>query len=875
MFHVIRVFLSRLLHRDRFERDLHDEIRFHLEVRAADLERSGLTADEARRRATLEFGGIQKTKEQLRSDRPGAGLDALAQDLRLSVRRLRREPAFAITVALTLSLGIGAATAVFGVLSTTLLSRIPYREPDRLVVGQKSFRSQANAGPVSAADYIDYRAQSRSFDELAALQDFIGSRIVTGGQEPWEATSTRVTWNLLRTLGVEPALGRSFLPEEEAQADAQVAIISYQLWQNRFGGRPDVLERTLVVEGSPLQIVGVLPKTFRFIRDVDVWRVMRRSAEARNSHSYYLVGRMRAGVSQAQAQRDVDAISRALEREYPESNKDKGLGLISLQQFLGGDLRMGLLLPAAAAVCLLLIACANVAGLLLARGQRRQQEVAMRAALGASRWRLVRQLLTESVVLTVPAGMAGIGVAYLLQGMLLRLLPVSTVGVSRPVLDGTVLLFALGASVVTGLVVGVVPALRGAAVSLTPHLGTGRQACERPGGSRLRSGLVVAQIAISVVLLVGSGLVVRSLQRLSAVDFGFSAEHLLAAQFKLPLRTYQKDSLSQAFYASVREQVGALPGVKSVAFVNQVPILDRGAIWGARASELSVTAEYDWMPMRVVSAGYFATMGIPIVAGRDFSDADREGAPAVAVISQSLARKFFGDRDPVGRSFLFYNNFNYQEVPYEVIGVARDARIMNPRAASNPTVYLSMLQPSPVGGRSSLVVRTAGEVQGLARSISAIVRRLEPNALVSVRTMDDVIDESFAGLRRTTLYLGLFAGLALLLAAVGLYGALAYHVSQTEHEIGVRVAIGATRGDILGMVLQRGVLLVVIGLGLGVAVAYPGTRLVRSLLYETAPLDPATYLLATLLLGAVAGVACLVPALRAMRIEPMVALRSE
>jgi putative ABC transport system permease protein len=872
---VVRVFFSRLLRRERFEGELSEELRFHVEARAEDLERTGLSPEEARRRARVELGGVEQCKESLRAERPGAVLDEIAQDVRLSLRRLRREPQFALAVAVTLSLGIGAATAVFGMVSTTLLSRIPYAEPDRLVVGRTTW-PDANDGFVSGLDYFDYRESSRSFDDLAGFYAFPMSQTVTGGGDPWAAQSGYVTWNLFRTLRVNPVLGRHFLPEEEALADARVAIISFGLWQRRFGGAPAAVGRTLVLDGVPHTVVGVLPRGFRFVWDAEVWRVAARPGETRDRHNFHLVGRLRPGVSIAQARRDVDAVSRTLQQAYPASNKDKGLGLISLQEYVGGDVRAGLLLPAAATACLLLIACANVAGLLLARGRRRTAEIAMRSALGASRWRLIRQLLTESVVLTLPAGVLGIGVSYALQGLLLHLLPVATLGVTRPVVDGRVLLFAFAASVATGLVVGVVPSVRGTAVSLSPQLGTGRNLGERARGSRLRGGLVVLQIAITVVLLVGSGLLARSLLRLTGVDLGFSTERVLTARVEIQAPAYPERARRQAFFSSVLQDVRALPGVRSAAAVARLPIKDPGNIWRTRASDrpLGPGENGERTLVRRVSAGYFATMSMPLARGRDFSETDRDGAPAVAVLSQSLARRLYPDLDPLGRSLVMIDNISGTEVPYEVVGVVQDARLSDPRTDGDPAMYLSSLQ----GGATALtvVIRTAGDPLASAAPVREIVRRLDRNALVTdVLTMNAVVDQAYAGFRRVVRYLGLFALIALLLAAVGLYGALAYHVGQQEHEIGVRLAIGATRADILGMVLRRGARLVLIGLFLGAAVAYPGTRLVQSLLFETAPLDWATYLGAALLLGLVAAAACLLPALRAVRVEPLVVLRSE
>ena len=889
MLRVVRVFLRRLLGRDRFERELGDELWFHLEARTEDLVRRGLSPAEARRRARLEFGGVEQYKERLRAARPGTLLDTFFQDVRLSTRRLRREPTFAVTVALTLSLGIGAATAVFGVLSTTLGSRIPYAAVDRLVAAGSTLDARPELGFVSGLDYFDYRESNRSFESLAAFFPFSASYTVTGEEDPWQVEVSSVTWNLFRTLRVDPVVGRHFRPDEEAQPNAPVAIISFGLWQRRLGGTPEIIGRPIVLDGTPRIIVGVLPRGFRFVgaggpgsgrgAEPEIWFVVARPGEARHLHNFHLVGRLKPGITMAEAQRDIDGISQALERAYPDSNKGKGLRLVTLQQYLGGDVRAGLLLPAAAAACLLLIACANAAGLLLARGQRRMPEVAMRAALGASWWRLIRQQLTESVVLTLPAGLLGIGVAYLLQQLLLHLLPMDALGITRPVVDGLVLLFALAASLAAGVLVGVVPAVRGAATRLLPHLGTGRQAGGGSRGAQLRSSLVVAQIAASIVLLVGFGLVARSLVRLSAVDLGFSKERLLTARLEIPRRAYPERTRRQAFFEGVLREVRALPGVQSAGATTNVPILDRGNVFRTWVPDRPASSpeQMERTHLRRVLPGYFATMGMPLTRGRDLAETDRDDAPAVAVLSESLVQRLYPGRDPVGRTVFLHDARNRppSDTAYEVVGVVRNARLADPRVDPDPAMYLSALQQAgPLALR--MVVRTAGDPLSLLGTIRQIVRRHDRNVLVSgVQTMDAVVDGAFADFRRVVRYLGLFAGVALLLAAVGLYGAVAYHVSQQQHELGVRLAMGATRANVLALVLRRGAWLVAIGLVLGVAAAYPGTRLVRSLLFETAPLDPGTFAGAPLVLGMVAAAACLVPAVRATRVDPVEVLRNE
>jgi putative ABC transport system permease protein len=873
--HRISGVIRSLAGRGPVQREVDEEIDSYFDMLVQENMDRGMDRYQAERRAQLDMDGVEQVKESVRAARPGLWLATFAQDIRLSIRRLRREPTLAAAVALTLSIGIGASTAVFGIMSATTLSRIPYEEPERLVVGQTT-RNGAGAGFVSGLDYFDYRESSHSFDSLAAFLAFPIPMTVNGNGDPWVAEAGYVSWDLFRTLRVDPILGRHFLAEEEGAPNAQTTIISYGLWQSRFGGVPDVLGRRLVLNGSPCTIVGVMPRGFRFLWDANVWRVVARPGETRNRHNYHLVGRLKQDISLAQAQVDIDAISGALERAYPDSNKAKGLRLISLPQYLGGDVRAALLLPSAATACLLLIACTNAAGLLLARGQSRMAEIAMRSALGASRPRLIRQMLTESVTLTLPAGLLGIGTAYLLQRLLLRLLPADRLGISQPVIDGPVLLFALLISVATGLLVGIVPALRSAARVPLPHLGTGRQVCERGHAARLRGALVAAQIATSVVLLIGAGLVARSLLFLSAADLGFSPGRVFTARMEIQAADYPERSRRQLFFASVLREIRALPGVRSAAAIDNLPILDPGNIWRTRAGDRPRLEEEqaERVLARRVSSGYFATMNMPLRSGRDISDADREGAPAVAVLSESLARKLYPDSDPLGRTVMFINTLTSEEFPHQIVGVVRDARLADPRVSGDPAMYMPILQSGPT--RLRIAVRTSGEPEGLAKPIREIVRRADRNALLTgVLTMDAVVDEALSSFRMIARYLGLVAGISLLLAAIGLYGALAYHVSLQEHEIGVRMAMGSTRAGIVGLVLRRGAWIVATGLILGLAGAYPGTILVHDLLFETVPLDPATYTGAVLLLGLVAAAACLVPAARAMRVDPAIVLRNE
>jgi putative ABC transport system permease protein len=608
--------------------------------------------------------------------------------------------------------------------------------------------------------------------------------------------------------------------------------------------------------------------------DADVWALVDRDGPfdtERDSHSHWVIGRLKPGVTKEQAQSDVDAISNSLAAQYPESNAGKALLLTELQSYMVRDVRLSLLLLMGTTVLVLLIACGNVAGLLLARGERRLSEMAMRSALGASRRRLLRQLLTESLILTVAAGVLGISVAYLLQGVILQLLPIGELGMERPGIDSTALVFTLLVSIATGLLVGVIPALRGTGSDPAQQLRSASRASEDVRSSRLRSGLVVLQVALSVALLVGSGLLIRSFAHLSTVDLGFDPENLLTGQLQIQPSQYPTPEERNQFFTSLLEEIEALPGVVSATVANRLPILSRWQDWSIwPAEQPSPSAQESFSAMaRWVPPGYFATMGIPLVSGRDIAATDVPGSPFVIVLSEGVANVLFQGSNPVGR---MVNVADWRT--FEVVGVVRDSRINTLRREPDAAFYMSHAQMGP--SRAQIAVRTSVKPTTLVGPIDDLLRRKDPNVVFAkASTMASVLDDEVSGFRIVILSLVLFSAVALALTAIGLYGVLAYHVSQRLNEIGVRMAMGASNGDLLGMILRRGMLLAGFGLLLGVAAAYPGTLVLRQLLFETPPLDPATYVAAVGFLGLVAALACLLPAWRATRVDLVQVLRKE
>jgi len=796
------------------------------------------------------------------------------QDIRFAGRSLRRLPGFSAVVILILAIGIGANVAMFSVIDSALLNPVPFPESERLVLG----RATVNGNPipvVSAQDYWDYRDMSASFESLDAFVGFTRSYTITGVAEPERIDGIIVTTNLFRTLGVSPVLGRQFTADEGLEGAPDVAMISYGYWQRRFGGASDVIGRVMTVDGYPYTIVGVMPAGFRLVFDVEFWRPMRPDSDytqLRRWHNWLLLGRLKPGASLEEAQAEVDVISAQLEAEYPESNTGKALLLTDLREALVENYRSGLLLLMSAVGLVLLIACGNVAGLLLARGSARRGELSLRAALGAGGARLVRQLLTESLVLAGIAGLVGTVLAGWLQDLLVRPVSVDLSTALSSHLSNSALGFALVVTLITGLLFGTAPAVRASRGNLVEDLKSGARTTDA-GGTRFRSGLVIAQVAISIVLLIGAGLLIRSFASLLGIDPGFRSSKLLTAEIRLPASEYAEAERRIQFYTGLQERVQAIPGAEGVALADRLPIRDPGnwlTRYAAEAPPLD-PADRQGSPFRVVMPGYFETMGIGLLAGRGIEVTDVEGSPLVAVISEALAEQLFPDKDPIGRQVLVDHG---EFVPFEVVGVVGNVHLISLQHPVSEVIYASYYQVPHFTMR--IAVRTAGEPESVVGALREAVWSLDRNIPVAeIATMEGVLARSVNRQRVLAALLTGFAGVALLLAAIGLYGVLAYHVSQRQHEIGVRVALGADNRAILEFVIKRGIALVVLGLAIGIAGAFGVTRLMEGMLYEIAPTDPATYVLVSLFFALVAVVASLLPAWRALRVDPVMALQTE
>ena len=874
LFARIRSTYRLLFAKEAMEAELDAELASYVEMLTAEKIEEGLDPAEARRQALIEVGGTEQVKQAVREHRVGSALDALFVDVRFTLRGIRRSPAFTAVVILILAIGIGATTALFSTLDAVLLRGLPFERPEELVIGLKTSKGRLN-GPVSRPDYFDFRDRSRSFAQLAAMGNFKHEELVSNDGRPELLNMGFATWNLFSALGVTPVLGRSFDSRDEAVGGAKVVVISHRLWQARYAGSADAVGRTLDFDGTPYEIVGVLPQRFRFLFDIDVWALIDRQGPidlVRDSHSLVVVGRLRRGVSLAQAQADVDGIAAGLRREFPATNDDKGLWLGDLHRYMVRGVRTATIVLMATTAFVLLIACGNVAGLLLARGQRRLPELAMRSALGAPRYRLLRQLTTESLVLTLVAGLGGIGIAWLFQRLLLRLLPIGALGIDPPRLDGSALLFALGVSVACGLLVGIVPALRSTSAGLAQHVVAGPRLSEGVRGTRLRSGLVVVQVALSVLLLVGTALLARSLGRLAEVDLGFDAENLLTARVQIQPNDHPTIDERGLFYAALLEKVEAMPGVTSAAAITKLPIISPWQDWPVwpAGQARPLPSETRTAMARWATPGYFRTLGIPLIRGRDLAASDGPSSPRVVVVSESVARGLFPDRDALGQSV----EIGWDEAPWRVVGVVGEARLNGIHLEPNGAMYM----PAAQLGASSLwlAVKTTGDPMALAAPVREAVRRLDPHALLSREAaMASVVDGQLGGLRVVILSLGLFSAIAVLLTAIGLYGLLAYDVARRSREIGIRLAVGAAPASLVRRFVARGLGLVAGGMLLGVLAAVPGAGILRDLLYGVGPADPLSFAWAFTFLALVGLVACLVPALRVTRLDPAKVLRAE
>jgi len=801
-------------------------------------------------------------------------MQTLWQDLRYGTRILLKKPGFTSIAVLTLALGIGANTAIFSVVNAVLLQPLPYGDPDRLVWMWGNIRNGGNRASVSPPDFLDYRAQNSVFEHFGASFTVDSSVNLTGSDEPERLTSRLVTANYFDVLGVRPLYGRAFTAEEEHFGRHLVVVLSYGLWQRRLGADQAIVGREITINNEPYTVVGVMPPDFRPPLSAELWGPMpldHPGMKAREAHFLRPIGKLKAGVTLAEAQSEMDAIARRLEEQYPTSNTGWSLLLVPLRERMIGNRRPALLVLFGAVAFVLLIACANVANLMLVRAVSRRKEMALRAALGASRWRIARQMLTESLLIALAGGMLG----FLLSASGIDLLVAFSAGnlppTARISMDAAVLAFTVGISALTGILFGLAPALQMLKVNLNESLKAegrgGAESCER---NRTRNLLVVMETAIAVVLLVGAGLLIRSLIRLQNVHPGFDAENVLTLRIDLSQKKYGKPEKTAAFFSQLEIRVAALPGVEAVGMTTELPL-------SGQPNDLGFTVagrppvrpnEGYGADFRRVNRQLFQAMRIPLLRGRHFTKQEVSAGAPVLIVSESLARAVFPNEEPLGQRLLT----SPTDPPREIIGIVGDVSHRGLNLQKRATMYL----PIHATIWKNLVIRTTADPLSLASAVRREIKALDPElSLANVKPLEQLVYESVAEPRYRTTLLGLFAAVALLLAAIGLYGVLAYAVTNRTHEIGIRMALGAQARDVLRLVIGHGIKLALIGVVLGLGAALALTQLMKTLLFDVSPNDPLTFVVIALLLILVALVACWIPARRATKVDPMIALRCE
>ncbi|HEV2247033.1 MAG TPA: ABC transporter permease [Terriglobia bacterium] len=885
----LRQFVSRfvaLFRKGRLEQEINDELRAHLEMLIEENVRRGMTLEEARYAAMRSFGGVEQVKESYREQRGLPIMETLLQDIRFGLRQLRRNPGFTAVAVLTLALGIGANTAIFSLVNGILVNPLPYAEPERLV---SAWEATVPPGILEAL-----RRQGHTMD-LAAYTLVSGFNL--NGETPLRLDGSTVSANLFSMLGVRPELGRIFRSGEDQPGQDNVVILSHSFWQNHFGGSPGVIGHSIKLDGINREIVGVMPSSFQLPSDsTELWVPMHIDPSSIGPYwglwNYQLIGRLQPGVSVAQAEAEVQVLRPQIRKLFPwQMPDDWGLGnhIEPWQQQMVGDIHMKLLLLLGAVALILLLACANVANLLLSRAGVRQREVAVRAALGAGHRRIMRQLMTESLLLGISGGVLGLIFAVAGLSGLKLLLPADTPRLAAVGIDARVLGFTALASVLTGLIFGLAPALRAAKMDLEQSLkGNTVRAGRGVGRRRLSSILVVGEIALAMMLVVAAGLLVRTLWRLSTIDTGFEGSRVLTARVTPNSTWCQGETLPrcQNFYRQVLDRLRALPAVQDAAAVDSVPL-------GGHIYPQPLDIEGHLLPpgdermqawQFAITPGYFHTLGIPVLRGRAFNDSDYGSRPglyelgsSVVIVSVTTARRFWPGEDPVGKRL----KISWQKPWRTVVGVVGDVReySLAPKWAGSTMgdIYFPYFAGVESTARDmTLVVRTRGLPEQVARDVRAVVAGVNPDVPLSeVRTMDGVLSASISAPRSIMWLFAGFALLALVLGTVGIYGVLSFSVAERTHEIGIRMALGAGRSNVMKLVLGKGLLLSLMGVATGIAGALAVTRFMTSLLYGVQPTDPLTFIVVSLLLVAVGLLASYIPARRATKVDPMVALRYE
>jgi len=862
--------------------EMDDELRFHLEHQLQKYLDSGLTRDAAQRRVRIEFGGLHKVQEECREARGTYFVETLFRDVRYALRTLRQTPGFSAIAILTLALGIGANTAIFSVVYGVLLHPLPYKDPSRLIVLRETTPRVGNVS-VSYPNFLDWREQAKTFSAMAAVHSVEFN--LSGIDQPENIEGQAVSSSYLTMLGVRPLIGRDFLPSEEKAGTPSVVLLGYSLWQSHFGGNVNVIGRSIALDGRAFSIIGVLPAEYVSTEKVDVlepigvWATNNKNAVDREQRGdSIVVGQLASGVTLEQARTEMKGIATRLARAYPEANDRFSVTLKPIRDEFVGDIRPALLVLLIAVLFVLLIACANLANLFLMRGAGRAKEIALRLAIGASRGRIVAQMLVESFILALFGGVLGLGIAAAGIPGIVGLLPKDQIVHATISLNATVLLFSAAVVILSAFIFGLSPALQSANTDVHADLKeSGRNASGSRSQNRWRNLLVVAEVSLALILLVGAGLMLKSHSRLLAVDPGFRAERVLTMTMSLRTSQFDKDAAVLNFWQRVLDTVRALPGVQAVALGTAVPLTgvhSRSDIT-VEGMALPTPGNFPHPDFHNVTPDYPDAIGTPLRRGRMFTDADDEKAPQVALINTTLAQRLFPNQDPIGKRF-HDGRPSAKEAPkwITIVGVVADTKMYGLANPARLEVYQPLRQRPSQG--MTLVVRSASDPAALTSAIRAAVASIDKDQPVyGVATMHQLVRDSVSTQRVTLILLSLFSSLALVLAAIGVYGVISYAVAQRSHEIGIRMALGAHPSDVVRMVLAQGGKIAGAGIAIGALASLGLTRLIAKLLFSVSSSDPVTFVSVALLLAASSLLACYIPARRTTRIDPMIALRHE
>jgi len=877
--------LRSLFRRDQVEQELDEELRYHLERQIEVNLASGMTYEDARYAALRAMGGIEQQKDRSRDVRRVNFIEDVIQDLRYGVRVLAKSPVFTAVAVITLGLAVGANTAIFSVVNELLLRSLPFPDAQRIVMVWEVTPEGRHQNTTSRANFRTWREQCSAFEQLAAFSDQRAN--MTGNGDLEEISVQLATVELFQVLGVKPLMGRT-LTNDDGLAKSPGVLLGYGIWQRQFGGDPQILGKPITLNGIPFEVVGVMPAGFQWhIRSrsgtgkpAEMWRVLSMPTEGPSLLGRFLsvVGRLKPGATLEQATAEMKTIEARIEVDSPQYNKGYGVEILPLREQFVGKVRTALLILLGAVGFVLLIACANVANLMLSRAAARQKEIALRAALGASRLRIVRQLLTESLLLALLGSLVGLGLAWLGIKALVAISPRDLVNLQVVGINLTVLGWTLAISLATGIIFGIAPALDAARMDLNDALKEGGkgEGGQSSRSKRLRSALVIVEVALALVLLVSAGLLMKSFARLRGVQTGFDTENVLTMVVRLTGQRYKEDPQVIGYFRQASERIGALPGVRSVGIVNYLPLY--GGLGSSTGFDIEgrppfPPGEGPGTNVRVSDAGYFNAMGIPLLRGRNFTDFEMTEAKHVVIISELFAKQYFPCEEPLGKR-INVQMFDTPNPPTEIIGIVGDVRYDSLTDQAEPTVYFP--HPELTYDFMTLVIRTSGDPGAIATAVRNELRDIDSNQPVSdVRTMEQVMGETLARARFNTLLLGLFAGLAMLLSAVGIFGVMNYSVNLRTREIGIMVALGAQQSQILTLILRQGLILTLIGVGLGVAGALALTRVMSGMLYGVEATDPLTFAAIVALLTVVSMIACYLPARKATLVDPVIALRYE